>query len=113
MNTLKKEIILSTMCMATDSNNNLVCVTPSGMIVGTPVESTNILNENDDMANWFSALNTRIENSLSSSNELNTANDGVILLKDVTIKSGIASYSLPYLNLFFDQIIGISLGNIN
>lgn len=48
--------------------------------------------------------------ALSEKAEL-PGNDGCIYLVDVVIKSSEHTYSLPFLALFYDQIIGASIGS--
>lgn len=40
-------------------------------------------------------------------------NDGYIALKNVTINNGKNPFNIPFLCVFYDQIIGVSIGKIN
>lgn len=122
MQTFKKDLIVqfANMVQNDEDISSIVFVTPSGLISGTPINSNIPFEEleDSDYIGAISNLNKKFYNEYKSEysipeNESLNDNDGVILLKDVIIKSGNTSFSLPFLELFFDQIIGISLGKFN
>lgn len=116
MENLKKYIITEFAGMAFNSStksNRLILVTSTGIIIGDPAfdEETDsaissLVNVSKDIANEY-----REENNLPDSPL--DGNDGFICLKNVTIKSPNTTTNIPFLNVFFDQIIGISLGDMD
>ncbi|MGN0384569.1 MAG: hypothetical protein ACI4EX_01665 [Lachnospiraceae bacterium] len=93
-------------------NYKVVLVTPSGIIMGTPVGN----NEDDNDLFLTSFVNSvtdkyRKDHSIPDDEYLD-GNDGFIYLKDVTIQNGAQNTSLPILCVFYDQIVGVSIGEI-
>ncbi len=115
MNTLKKHLVHSYSCVPlVDSmkDNKLIVVTPSGVISGTPVtndETDESIKVFCDISNKFTK-EYREENSIDDSQGLD-GNDGFFMLKDVTLRSGSNTYNFGFLNVFFDQIIAVTVGN--
>ena len=112
MRTLKKQIILG-LATATDlevlKNNKLFLVTPIGIISGRPCDENNTA-ENVDGASFLSSLTEKLVEDFDSENI--EGNDGFLTLTDVTVQmAGNFTYSLPHLVVFYDQIIGVTLGN--
>lgn len=113
---LKKQIIQNffgiTLLQKEFGNNQLILVTSLGLIAGTSINinedatSTLLLDLTDQFANDYIE-----KNALDKDNPLN-GNDGFISLTDVTIKTSHATFNLPFLNVFYDQIIGVTIGNI-
>lgn len=99
----------------TDSleNNKLIIITPAGIITGSPISDDGT----DNDANAFATLcsnfvkDYREENSLNPSEPLD-GNDGFFILQDATLQTGRATYNFPCLNVFYDQIIAITIGNL-
>ena len=92
--------------------NKLIVITPSGVIMGSPIS-------NDEMSNDANLLATlslncvkeyREKNSLEPSQQLD-GNDGFITLKNVTLQTGEATFNFAVLNVFYDQIVAITVGN--
>ena len=101
--------------------NNLLLVTTAGVISGTPVASIDDTDNTDNTTDLATSLTSvahqmaityRKENNISPNSPLDNT-DGYIALKDVTIRNGNTGIDTPFLCVFFDQIIGISFGNIN
>lgn len=120
MHTLKKEIIFEFADMVFQNNDftNIIFVTSTGLISGIPVAYTGEDKEHSDYFDDIAKLNHKISSEFKKKNsipegEFLDGNDGVLLLKDVTIKSGSATFNLPFLQLFFDQILGVTLGNFD
>ena len=91
-------------------DNKLILATPSGIIMGTPVfdeKSTEEL----PFTNFINSLGSiyREDHDISEDARLE-GNDGYLYLKDVTIRNGVHCTSLPYMWVFYDQIVGVSIG---
>lgn len=112
MNTLKKEIIKA-FAGATDIDalrgNNIVLITATGMITGRLCDPDTPL---EDMSG-AAILNALVEQVTDAYGPENIeGNDGYIQLTDVVIRaSGNTTYNVGNLIVFYDQIIGVSLGN--
>lgn len=116
MESLKKYITTEFAGMAfndSTKSNRLILVTSAGVIIGDPVISeetdsaiSSLANVSKDIANEYREKNSIPDSPLDG-------NDGFICLKNVTIKSPHTTTNIPFLNVFFDQIIGISLGNMD
>lgn len=95
-------------------NHKLILFTSAGMITGLPVTEEDINNE-DSVASGFATLCKRevefykTENNLTESDYL-PGNDGYFMLKDVEISTSVRNITIPIMIVFFDDIIGISLG---
>ena len=115
MQSLKKELITRFCALSTVEgleSNRVVLLTPAGMIIGDLIteneetETNSLLsNFSYDIAHGYREENNLPDNPLDGS-------DGFLCLKNVSIKSGTATFNIPYMNVFFDQIVGVSLGNI-
>lgn len=88
----------------------VVFVTHAGIITGTPVQ-----NDEPDKAihdlytiSMECVKDYRKDHSLDTSLPLD-GNDGFMILKNVELKSGNTTFHFNYLNIFFDQIIGVTL----
>lgn len=121
MKSAKKTMILNHYHMLSLENepikdNQLILVTPLGLIFGKPI---NFENEDDIDKNKvvFAAildeLNSQFLEDLKKDNRELDPNDGYILLQDVTIRNGNTTSNIPLLTVFYDQIIGITIGNID
>ena len=115
MDSLKKFVIASFSNIPSFEGlekNKLVLATPAGIIFGTPVydeESTEELPLTSFVNSL--ALTYRKEHDISDDTRLEE-NDGFLYLKDVTIQNGVQRTNLPYMCVFYDQIIGVSIGNM-
>lgn len=115
MHSLKKELITSWGISTTIDvlkDKRLVLLTPAGIIIGTFVKNNDEANsETVKILNNISSQVTRDykkENNIDSKTMLD-GNDGVLSLKDVQLKSGNAIFNFSYIDIFFDQIIGVTL----
>lgn len=115
MQSLKKYLIYSccSMPLIDDlQDSKIIIVTHSGVITGSPIAE----DESDStIYNWATisstfADNYRKQHSIDESQSLD-GNDGFVTLKDVEFKSGTATYHFNVLNIFFDQIVGITVGS--
>lgn len=121
---LKKSVILG-MANATTvdmlNGNSVILMTAAGMISGTLVEKSDLesFDQTDKDSLTAFTVATLAQKSKEafdkqSDSELNvTGNDGYIVLKDVHVTnlSGQTMF-LGALTVFFDQIIGITLGSV-
>lgn len=114
---MKKTLISSYCAMPSTealANNSIIVVTPCGVITGNPLsdnESDNTIKLLDDL-NIRIAKNYREDFGISYDTSL-PDNDGFFTLKDASLISGSVTTNLGFINIFYDQVIGISLGNIN
>lgn len=94
--------------------NKIILVTSCGLIIGEIFKSTNDLSLSNA---FFTAVDTiastYLENNKLSPDFIPDGNDGYILLKNVTIKNTTGDIALPTLCVFYDQIIGATIGNSN
>ena len=100
--------------------NDLILTTSAGIISGKlPSEQ-----EIDDEKSLYGVLykicnNTKEEYlkniSSTDSEPVIVGNDGYIILKDVKIRSTSSNTitHMPFMVVFYDQIIGVTVGNIN
>lgn len=115
MNSLKKELItcfgVST-TMDSLKNNRLVLLTSVGVIIGTFVSHDDETNSEPvkflDQISVDIACNYKQQNNIDSKTPLD-GNDGFLSLKDVQIKSGNNTLNFNFINIFFDQIIGVTI----
>jgi hypothetical protein len=110
---LKKHIINSLSNLSSD-NNKLVFVTAAGIISGYLSEindKSNIRTASGSMSMTAGTLLNDYEQNIQSLKNINE-NDGFILLRDVTIKHGMSTFSAPSFFLFYDQVIAVTIGNL-
>lgn len=118
---LKKDIINSYWNITGNkrlNNQRLLLVTAAGVISGVPAELP-IDAEYDDLADgqvlckYFhdTVKKYRTYHGVPDS-ESAPGNDGAITLQDVVITNALGTIDIPFLVVFYDQIIGVSLGNI-
>ncbi|SET71964.1 hypothetical protein SAMN05443270_1107 [Lacrimispora sphenoides] len=96
----------------------LQLVTASGLISGVPARLP-VDTEYDELvgtqilAKYYvdAVKNYRSRHGLSGTESV-PGNDGAIVLQDVVITNTSGTIDIPFLVVFFDQIIGVSLGNI-
>ena len=116
---LKKSVILGHVNYTGDEisgNNRLILVTAAGTIIGDPIEESDSLAEND-IDNFMAKLVNTLAKNYREKNEIPeetalSGNDGCFALKNVMIRSGAGTVNLPYLTVFYDQIIGVTFGKI-
>jgi len=115
---LKKELIMDFSLLPNFQvleKNRIYLATAMGLISGrVPSEEETEDKTNPIMAFAQICHNTtntyRAELSLSETDKL-PGDEGYIFLVDVEIKSQNLTYKMPFMTIFFDQIIGISIGN--
>jgi len=97
--------------------NKLMLVTAAGIIYGTLIQ----LNESEPKDTKDAELIAYITNQHAKeycskyqlSNDVSLpGGDGGIGLKDVSIKSANGTFCLPFLFVFYDQVIAATIGNI-
>ncbi len=116
MQSMKKELIrkLAHLTVNEDDirNENIIIMTSTGIVKGIPVK---YMDEMDDSSEkWFAKLVQDVtdeynEQRNSKENPI-SENDGYIMLRDVIMDNGAGTYNLPIAVIFYDQILGISLG---
>mgnify|MGYP004462421655 CR=1 FL=1 len=114
MSTLKKDLILKFSCMPTLpelANNHLLLVTATGVISGDIITDSESDTALSILAKVSKSIADDYKNDEGTTDSLD-GNDGFIALKNVTIKSSNCITTLDFLNVFFDQIIGVSIGKI-
>lgn len=112
MNSLKKNIIKG-LAFATDTEplkgNKLILITPLGLVSGVLCDSDGT-NPDPAGAQFLTILTEKIAEGYEAKDV--QGNDGYLMLSNVTIKSGgNVSYNCNNLIVFYDQIIGVTLGN--
>lgn len=119
MDSFKKNLIFTFQALPNVEgleNNRLIIFTAAGTFLGTPVyKETEKDNESVKIMNSFvygAAEDYRKENNLPADQPLD-GDDGCIILSDVTLITGGSQYSIPVATIFFDQVIGISWGDID
>ena len=88
-------------------NNRIIFFTSSGMIIGTPVEREVDKSEVLPFLVDSAVKHYRETHGIDS---FLPGNDGLLVLKNVEVR-GNPNITLPYLVLFYDQIIGMAIGN--
>lgn len=119
MTSIKKDLLIAfTMLESTSRDENpahLILVTSAGVISGLPV--TEHEEKGTITSNLLDFIGTVIKEHKESNNiedyKLAEGLDGFFSLKDVTIRSGNSTYTLPFLTVFYDQIVGVSVGNLS
>lgn len=108
MDSLKKTII-RTLAMAPQidmlTNNQVILTTAAGVIAGTMVEENS--EKQGDVI--FSTMLKTIKEKYEADIE---GNDGYMLLSDVTVINGNTRTNFEHMIVFYDQIIGVTLGTI-
>lgn len=120
MTSFKKEVIRTFQTLHKIEgleNNRLIVYTPAGTFVGTPLLLEEDVEDNNINKSIFSLLQSvakdyRSENGIPENQNLDN-NDGCFLLSDVTLITGNSKNHIPVLVLFYDQITGISIGNLS
>ena len=116
---LKKELTINMADLLTAEameKNKIAIITSIGLITGRyPTEKE--LEDKDNSNSALTKFCTNIGNeykktlSLSETDKL-PGDEGYLYLVDVVIKAPNQSYRLPFMIVFFDQIIGISMGSM-
>ena len=116
MSTLKKSIIthLSAIPLVEGmENNSIIVMTPAGTYTGKPVSSKN--DNSETVLSFVEILSEfadkyRQDNQIAENESLD-GNDGYLMLKDVQLQTSGSTINMPFAILFFDQIVGITIGN--
>lgn len=122
---LKKSLILAMSCIPKVEGleeNNLILTTSAGIISGKVPSEQEIDDENSLCGVLYKICDNTKEEYLKNISSTDTdsepvivGNDGYIILKDVKIKST-SSDTITHMHsmvVFYDQIIGVTIGNIN
>ncbi len=120
---LKKEIITRFALAPTLEqlkDNQLIIVTSFGIISGTLANEINDIDFDDRNQVSIAVLGKLTGNIISEYKKSNSidedqlleGNDGCIPLVDVVVKTSTATFNLHFLNVFYDQIIGVTIGNV-
>lgn len=120
---LKKSLIIAMSCISKVEGleeNNLILTTSAGIISGKVPSEQEIDDENSLCGVLYEICDNTKEEYLKNisstdSEPVIVGNDGYIILKDVKIRST-SSDTITHMNfmvVFFDQIIGVTIGNIN
>ena len=113
MTTLKKDLIRQFAAMTsleTMKDSRLVLLTPAGMIVGTAIPKE----EADPNVASMTKVTSELARGYYKENRLPTDaplenNDGFFMLKNVLLQSGGTTAQIPFLVIFFDQVIAVSI----
>lgn len=115
--TLKKELILNyalaTEVEISDFNKNyVILVTPFGLVSGKFLDYDKEVSE--DMLVIANTFNKQASENHIKENESINDNDGYLPLKDVKITTSTGLViNMPILNVFYDQVIGVTYGNVD
>jgi len=99
-------------------NGKLIIITAAGLITGVPAERQidadyKDLEKRQFFTKFFDDSIRMYRKKHDMPDEESTSgNDGAIALQDVVIHSGIKQTSMPFLVVFYDQIIGVTIGNL-
>lgn len=120
---LKKSLIIAMSCIPKVEGleeNNLILTTSAGIISGKVPSEQEVDDENSLCGVLYEICDNTKEEYLKNisstdSEPVIVGNDGYIILKDVKIRST-SSDTITHMNfmvVFYDQIIGVTIGNIN
>lgn len=119
---LKKYLSISyaTIAEKIGPNNKIILHTSNGTILGIPIFSDQELSDTFDQEKIHEGMTILTHNLIDAYKKDNYKNqedklsdeDSVLLLKDVTIIGNGNRYNSPFLVLFVNEIIGLSIGNI-
>lgn len=95
------------------SDYRLILITSAGIIIGDPVTE----DDSDDVANDLSKTvkiftddyygRNNIDKNVSLDND-----DGFLCLKNVELKSSTNTFHIPFITIFYNDIIGITIGKM-
>lgn len=116
---LKKEIIRfisATPEVEGFEKNKLILTTAFGLITGRfpdPEEMNDLTNPTTVIAKLASCTAQTYKTNLSlSETDSLPGDDGYMYLVDVQVTSNTETFTLPFMIIFYDQIIGVSIANI-
>ena len=98
--------------------NRLILVTGYGLISGIPFVETSDVVDDDRKLNLEEITSILIKETYKDRDRRNlksdelSENDGFIVLTDVEITIGSSIANVPILSVFYDQIIGVTFGNL-
>ncbi|KOM88027.1 hypothetical protein ADT22_05660 [Clostridium botulinum] len=109
----KKSIVRGYCCapFTKEFENHLVTIiTAAGIITGTPI----LKSESDNNIKRIADINQKVRDAYREKisikdNTLLPGNDGLIFLKDVKLVSGSSTFSFNTLNVFYDQVIAVTI----
>lgn len=120
---LKKSLIIAMSCIPKVEGleeNNLILTTSAGIISGKVPSEQEIDDENSLCGVLYEICDNTKEEYLKNisstdSEPVIVGNDGYIILKDVKIRSTSSDTitNMHFMVVFYDQIIGVTIGNIN
>ncbi|MFV0413335.1 MAG: hypothetical protein ACK5L3_08705 [Oscillospiraceae bacterium] len=95
--------------------NKIILLTAAGVIVGSLSTADEKTTDKNDIVTLLAKKtgDGYLEEYALPNNKPLPDTDGYIPLKDVVLKSGPDSINLPRLIVFFDEIIGITFGQID
>ena len=111
---MKKCAMLEFAGLSLDSGVSLVLTTAVGIItgkIGACDESKELSKETATPQDVYGAIIKKAKSEFGDSEV--SGNDGFLYLTGAKIKSGIATYALGNIVVFYDQIIGVSIGEVN
>lgn len=115
--TLKKDLILSYAYLTESKSfdldkNSILLLTPFGIISGKLLDRD--VKYTDNALIVLNEINKQTSDKYLEEHEFISDNDGYIPLKDVTITCPNKSvFNMTSLNVFYDQVIGITMGNLS
>lgn len=101
-NQFTDDVITTYANLATASGNNLIFATQSGIISGK------LIFDDEEILPIQETFFTMLDEKRKSEK---TDYAQSLTLKDVRISSSNANYDLPYLTIFMDKVLGVSIGN--
>jgi len=107
---LKKNIIAAVASLSDngDPDMNLILVTSNGVISGTPCPEES----DSEFTGFVQGVAGQYKEKYAPEAPLD-GHDGCIILKDVTVQSGLQTTEVGRLVVFFDQIVGVTLGKLD
>lgn len=109
-NNLNKCLVLNFANLTKSENfkkNNLILLTTSGIISGKIVTD-----EETQELKFFNDFTDETVNCFIEETQETTYSQEFLKLKDATVKTGTFSCSFPFLAVFLDQIVGVTIGTI-
>lgn len=115
-NTSFKKYTISSYCALPGiealENNIISVVTAAGLILGTPIKNE----ESDKNIQIFNTVNDTIKKKYRENYDLQDkqlpGSDGFFTLKNVKLITPDGTSTFNVINIFYDQVIAITLGNI-
>lgn len=114
----KSDLAKALAISANRSKNKLIIVTSAGVIIGKPMdyellsrfaEEPNNEELDIDSEEYPTSAIIRLFNGIRK--DKNPVADKGLWLKDVTINHGVEPTRMPLIFVFYDQIVGLSIGN--